>query len=627
MCGFAGVVAFDRGYAVSRPTLQRMSDRIAHRGPDGEGIWMSPEASPGPRVALAHRRLAILDLDPRSNQPFTDGRHWLVFNGEIYNFRELRKELSPREWKTTCDTEVLLAAYDAWGEDCVSHLNGMFAFAIWDSQAGSVFLARDRMGQKPLFFAIQRAEKGLAAVAFASEIGGLMPVEWIRKDLSDIGLSEYLNWGYALPPRTVFAGIEQVEPAQYRTFSADGIGGRTTYFNPDFDSPANPADLDMVGETRRLMRQAVERQLVSDVPLGCFLSGGIDSSVIAAAMKAAVPADQRILTFSIGFDDPRYDETAYAAEVARHLETEHRAFTVRPDAAEDLPKLAAAFGEPMADSSALPTHYLARETRKHVKVALSGDGGDELFGGYDRYRAMRLIDKLGALPLRLLASPAGLLPHAHQKSHLSRLKRLARSVYLPEAERYASYVELMDQATLKQLLGDGKSPGNFTITSQYMLARQSKGVVESALAVDRRTYLPNDVLAKVDRCSMLHALEVRSPFLDHELVHFASGLIEGDLLGGGAKSLLRRAFAGDLPKKVFRRKKMGFAVPIGDWLRTSLRPMLHDSLFAGDSFAADHFNRPIIETMIADHQEKRVDHSQRLYALLMLELWWRSVRA
>jgi asparagine synthase (glutamine-hydrolysing) len=622
MCGFAGVVAFDRGCAVSRETLQRMSDRIAHRGPDGEGIWMSPEGSPGPRVALAHRRLAILDLDPRSNQPFTDGRHWLVFNGEIYNFRELRHELYRYDWKTTGDTEVILAAYEKWGTDCVKHLNGMYAFAIWSPARDGLFLARDRMGQKPLMVAIKTGEQGgIDAVAFASEIGALLPLEWVDRTIDTQSLVEYLRWGYSRG-RTMVRGIESVLPSQTLTVTECGVE-RADYSDA---KPVPVAADKLVLHTGDLIEKAVRRQLVSDVEVGCFLSGGMDSSVIAAVAAPAFPKKRPLRTFSIAFDDPRYDESKYAEEVAFRLGTNHQAFVVRPDAAEDLPLLAAAFGEPMADSSALATHYLARETRKFVKVALSGDGGDELFGGYDRYRAMRLIRASGPRLWKLVSPMTALLPGSHPKSLAHGLRRLARSAALPEAERYASYMRLMDESLLDDLLGS-EPGGSDLIEEQFTLARGSREAVEAALAVDRQTYLPEDVLVKVDRCSMLHALEVRSPFLDHELVAFAAGLTEADLLGGGSKSLLRRAFDSDLPGNVFLRKKMGFAVPIGDWLRTSLRPMLHDSLFAADSFAADHFNRPIIETMIADHQEKRIDHSQRLYALLMLELWWRNVRA
>jgi asparagine synthase (glutamine-hydrolysing) len=617
MCGFAGVVAFDHRYGVSQETLRKMSQRIAHRGPDGEGYWFSPENAPGPRVALAHRRLAILDLDPRSNQPFTDGRHWLVYNGEIYNFRELRKELD-YDWKTTGDTEVILAAYEKWGLDCVKHFNGMFAFALWDSRENSLLLARDRMGQKPLMVSfIESAGGSVEAVAFASEIGALLPVEWINRGINSVALAQYLRWGYSRRECLV-KGIRALLPGQIWVTKHQAVHEKLRE-DPKSSSPTGG---DLIQRTRELIRQAVTRQLVSDVALGCFLSGGIDSSIVAAAMRAAVPKEQKVLTFSIGFDDPRYDESEYAAEVAAHLGTDHHSFIVHPNAAEDLPKLATAFGEPIADSSALATHYLSRETRKYVKVALSGDGGDELFGGYDRYRALRFLRDSRVfsqiLPL------ANLLPGSHPKSLPAKLNRLAKSKQLPEPARYASYVRLMDEE-LVQSLFKSKPREHDLIEHLFSLARRMSETVEAAMCVDRWTYLPEDVLVKVDRCSMLHALEVRSPFLDPDLVDFACDRTESELMGEGPKALLRRAFAADLPKSVFRRKKMGFAVPIGDWLRTSLRPMLHDSLFAVDSFAAGHFNRPVIEKMIADHQEKRQDHSQRLYALLMLELWWRGV--
>jgi asparagine synthase (glutamine-hydrolysing) len=625
MCGFAGVVAFDERFAADRKTIERMSACVAHRGPDGEGIWM--DERPGrPRVALAHRRLAILDPDPRSNQPFTDGKRWLVFNGEIYNFLDLKARLSPRNWRTTGDTEVLLAAYEKWGENCVDHLNGMFAFAVWDSQNDSLFLGRDRMGQKPLYWAIKRAESGISAVAFASEINAIKPVRWLERPIDQSAVNDYLRWGYIPAPRTVYADISQLEPATTLTIGATGLGGKTTYFNPERERQPEEVEVDPVKETRLLLRQAVSRQLISDVPLGCFLSGGVDSSIIAAAMRASVDRDQRVLTFSIGFDDPQYDETKYAIKVAKHLGTEHRSFVVKPDAAEVLPKLAAGFGEPFGDSSALPTHYLSRETRRHVKVALSGDGGDELFCGYERYRAMALIAKIGPRPWKLL-NPFVDTGYAHPKSTLGKLRRLAAAAELEEGERFLSFMRIFDEPLLRELAGSEYSPDTCMARLNFRHLRQFKGTVEAAMSLDRMTYLPGDLLTKVDRCSMNHALEVRSPFMDHDLVTFASKLPAGELLRGGPKSLLRRAFAADLPAWVFKRKKMGFAVPIGDWFRTSLRSMLRDTLLAKDSFGAGNFQKAVTEKIIDDHQEKRADHSQRLYALLMLELWWRAGKA
>ena len=613
MCGFAGVVAWDDRYRVSRETLERISATIAHRGPDGEGYHVNHDGEPSkerPQVALAFRRLAILDPDPRSNQPFTDGRNWLVFNGEIYNFRELRKELEAADpsyaWRTTGDTEVLLRAYAIWGERCVERLNGMFAFAIWDEGRKALFLARDPMGQKPLYVAPKDG-----VIAFASEVGALRPLEWIDFGTWDEGLFRYLRYGYT---DRFYQGCFQHPAGFTRTEDVGGAGYLRRHFHSEMPGAKEPSR--GPADARSLVVDAVARQLVSDVPLGVFLSGGVDSSVVACAARQQGP----VQTFSIGFDDPRYDESGYAEEVAKHLGTAHHVFRVRPDAAEDLPKLAAVFGEPFADSSALPTHYLARETRKHVKVALSGDGGDELFGGYDRYRAMQLGGRL-----RMLAPFGGIgrrLARGHPKSKVTRAGRLLATLSLSQAMRYDAYVRLFDDATIGALLGESlPSP---QIADLFEIeSRRHREPVRAAAATDRAMYLPDDLLTKVDRASMLHNLEVRSPFMDPRLVHFAAGLTTDQLIGGGPKRLLREAFVNDLPASVFTRRKMGFAVPIGEWFRGELRPMLRDHLFASASFARTRFDMATVERLVEEHEQTRVDHSQRLYALLMLELWWR----
>ena len=636
MCGFAGVIAWDDNYRTSRETLARMSAAVAHRGPDGEGAWFNHEGEvtpDRPQAALAFRRLAIIDLDPRANQPMTDGHgRWIVFNGEIYNYRELRKELSSLdphyEWKTQGDTEVLLRSYAQWGEKCVEHLNGMFAFAVWDENTKELYLARDRMGQKPLYVAKPYCSNSCPALAFASELPALRELTWFNNAINDEAIVSYLRWGYIGDEWTAYRLADKVAPALWRRArSITSTHEGDLYFHPN-DVP--PRSDDPVRQTRETVLNAVRRQLVADVPVGCFLSGGIDSSVVASAMKTVAPVGQRLLTFSIGFDDARYDETAFSRQVAEHLGTDHRSFIVRPHAAEDLPRLAAVFGEPFGDSSALPTHYLARETRGHVKVALSGDGGDELFGGYDRYRAMKLERLLTRFPKWSRGIFAGTvmeqLPASHPKSVASKIGRFLRTLDLPAEHRYASYMRLFSDELLKQMLSDGfrqSDPSPDQVADTFAFYRKERDVVQAALAVDRISYLPDDLLTKVDRASMLHALEVRSPFMDHELVQFAAGLTTDQLLKGGPKRMLREAFAKDLPDFVFKRKKMGFAVPIGEWMRNELRPMLHDHLFAADSFASAHFNRKVVERLVAEHQEQRVDHSQRLYALLMLELWWR----
>jgi asparagine synthase (glutamine-hydrolysing) len=649
MCGFAGVVVWDERYRVDRQTLLRMSARLAHRGPDGQGLTLSEDGkvdADRPQVGLVHRRLAVIDPDPRADQPFRLGHGSggqdavLVFNGEIYNYRDLRRQLEPLlpgpSWQTQCDTEVLLAAWRAWGERCVDHFNGMFAFAVWDPQDNALFLARDRMGEKPLYYAvapdpsIDAVHAPCHAIAFASELAALREVPWVDCAIDLPALHNYLMFGYVPGEMTIHTGARKVRPGQWLRISPQQRA-RHRYFNAGGHFyGSRPLDETLPQRTRRLVDEAVRRRLVADVPVGCLLSGGIDSSVVAASMVRVAGAQVR--TFSIGFDDPRYDETPFAAEVARHLGTRHDQFIVRPDAAADLPRLAEVFGEPFGDSSALPMHYLARETRRHVKVALSGDGGDELFGGYDRYRAMAAAERIASLPFPLphLAGSRmwQWLPGVHPKSRLTKLKRFAEAVRLPAAQRYARFMRIYQPEDLARLY----APGLRLQTDERVIADEwfnayhdQRDAVAAALALDRVTYLPGDLLTKVDRASMLHNLEVRSAFMDHELVGFASELEREELMGGGPKRLLREAFSADLPPRVFQRPKMGFAVPIGEWFRTSLRDMLHENLFAAESFARRHFDMDVVQRLIDEHQAARRDHGQRLYVLLMLELWQRSV--
>lgn len=662
MCGLAGIVAWDDRFRIGHATLEAMSSRVAHRGPDGQGVYLNHDdavAAFRPQCGLVHRRMAILDLDERALQPMDDGRNgkWIVYNGEIYNFRQLREEISAAKpnhrWRTEGDTEVLLAALDVWGIDALSKLNGMFALAMWDETNQTLLLARDRMGQKPLFYAAVDAAgrpwSGFlshetddlqveifsnaacpAAIAFASELPALRAVPWFDSAVDYYALAEYLRWGYVPGALTIHRAAAKLPPATWIRLSSRGCD-RATYFdaNQSAGGVTHRNAESAVAETKRLIQQAVQRQLVSDVPLGCFLSGGIDSSIIAACMAKQL-GGENVQTFSIGFDDPLYDETPFAAAVAKHLGTRHEQFKVQPNAAEDLPRLAEVFGEPFGDSSALPTHYLCREARKHVKVALAGDGGDELFGGYDRYRAMKITERISRLPGMLRSAAVSKLwqslPGVHPKSKFARLKRMLRTAAADSADRYSSYVRLCDERTLQPLLG---VTGGFVETIDSLATLfdriyKNRDAVQTALAVDRVTYLPDDLLTKVDRASMLLALEVRSPYMDHELVGFAAGLPTDLLLKGGSKRLLRTAFAADLPPEVFHRPKMGFALPIGQWLRGDLRSMLHELLFARDSFITQNMSPPEVRKLVDEHESLRADHSQRLYALLMLELWWRS---
>jgi asparagine synthase (glutamine-hydrolysing) len=635
MCGIAGIIAWDERYRTSRQTLARMSDAIAHRGPDGESLWFNDEdyeiTDETPQAAFAFRRLAVIDPEPRSMQPFTAELKTLLFNGEIYNYRELREELSALhpdyEWRTQGDAEVLLLAYDTWRDACLSKLNGMFALAIWDEETGSLLLARDRMGQKPLYVTTTSAGTS-SVIAFASELRALRQLPWFDGSVSRSSLEHYLRYGYmeGSAGHTIYASVAQVAPATAVLWQGGRQVWKKEYYDPnqreDDNAARNPA------RTRELVATAVRRQLVSDRPLGVFLSGGIDSAVIAACAQADAPTQ----TFSIGFEDRRYDETKYAAQIAARLGTTHHEFKVKPSAATDLPSLAAVFGEPFADSSAIPTHYLARETRQHVTVALSGDGGDELFGGYERYKAMQWDSTVRKLPrwLRkaLATQGAEVLATSHPKSRKQKLSRFLRTIDLDPGQRYASYHRLFDPHTIAEMLREPAVDIHYVdyIAASLDAWMGDRDAVQAALALDRVTYLPNDLLTKVDRASMLHALEVRSPFLDHELVTYAAGFTTQELLGGGPKRMLREAFGEFLPDWVFTREKMGFAVPIGDWFRSdnALKQMLTDHLFAASSFATAYFNIHVVRALYDDHMSGHTDHGPRLYALLMLELWWKQ---
>ena len=665
MCGFAGLVSFSwrcRIDSAGVPELiNGLSDDLAHRGPDGFGthtVGLDPrsaEPSPfNPQVLFVHRRLAVIDPQPRSDQPFlgAGGKLVLIYNGEIYNYRSLRAELSPRDWRTEGDSEVILAAYEIWGDRFIERLEGMFAFALLDLRqpgAPQVLLARDAAGEKPLYVAVRHDEASngrttgsgrVDAVAFASELAPLRRFDWIDLGIDTASLQAYLAWGYIPDGDSIHTGIHKLLPGHIQIISPSQ-SMRRRYFDAGGTHQLRGDDrwASAVTLTRELMTRAVEKRLVSDVPIGCLLSGGVDSSIVAMLMAQAMQRQGRQLdTFSIGFDDPRYDESAYAREVAGHVGARHHAFHVRPQAVEILPRLARVFGEPFADSSAIPTQYLAQETRQQVTVALSGDGGDELFGGYDRYVALRLVERFGRLPMvlrRLAARVAGRLPEGHPKSRRARLRRLGISLDDPVGERYAGYLRLFAHSMIGQLLPRERSeledPGRIAGRWFEAYLKDGTDVVAAAAALDRVTYLPGDLLVKADRCSMLHALEVRSAYMDVDLLRFAStlgdaGLLEGDGLRPAKKRLLRDAFAAQLPARVFNRPKMGFAVPVSDWLRGGLRPMLRENLLAGDSFSRAYFNISSVEDLIEAHESRRVDHGARLYALLMLELWWRDAR-
>jgi asparagine synthase (glutamine-hydrolysing) len=557
-----------------------------------------------------------------------DGKTVIVYNGEVYNFPELRRELESKGhvFRTKSDTEVVLEVYERHGESAPEKLNGQFALAVWDARTEELYLARDRLGLKPLFY-----HAGRDRFVFASSLEALLEAGDVPREIDPVSLELYLTFGYVPATRTIFRHVSKLPPGCRLTVRGGRISERRYWRVPPGPFVGPVDKLALQEELRRHLAEAVRVRLVSDVPLGAFLSGGIDSSIVVALMSEL--ADGPVRTFAIGFEDALYNELTYAAEVARRCRSEHREFIVEPRCAEVLEELVPLFGEPFADSSAIPTWYLSGKTRQHVKVALSGDGGDELFGGYDRYRAMRLAKLCDASPRflrRMLSGVARLGRSAERRSHGHRIRRFLAALSDDPVERYLKWVSVFDAASREQVTtSDFRDSLDGFRGEEYLRWHFSKQAEtsppERAMAADLDSYLPGDLLVKTDVASMAWGLEVRCPFLDHRLVAFARQIptrLKLSLFTG--KRILRRAFADKLPESVARRKKMGFGVPLGRWFRGELRPMLSDVLLGGKAFSRGVLRPEGVRGLIDEHVQGLADHSAKLYALLFLELWYRK---
>lgn len=635
MCGIAGGAWTRAERALSADALRRMTDALVHRGPDDAGEYFAAtEMPPYPGAvvgcALGHRRLSIIDLacghQPLSNE---DGSIWVAFNGEIYNYPTLRRRLDGggHTLKTHSDTEVLVHLYEDEGVDFLQHLNGMFAIALWDGRNRQLILARDRLGKKPLVYALQPDR-----LLFASELKALLTVPDVAREIDPNAIDEYLTYQYIPHPNTIFRGIKKLPPGHYAVYH-DGDLQVAPYWQPDFRVERDRPYAEYKQNVRALLTSAVEMRLQSDVPLGAFLSGGVDSSIVVALMQQLVKEPVR--TFSIGFAEREYDETSFAREVAQHLGTRHEEFRVTPNALEILPKLIWHFDEPFADSSAIPTWYVAQLTRQHVTVALTGDGGDELFAGYPRYRAADLAAKYDQLPSPIRdfigARFWQKLPGSvHQKSPLRRFKRLVGAINQDPIERFLDWSCIFNFARRAELYEDSfleslsaSDPVQFL---KAAVARSSGRDPLTAFSLaDLTTYLPCDLMTKVDIASMAHSLECRQPFLDYRLVELAAQMpIRFKYRRGQGKRILHDVFGELLPRSVFARPKMGFGVPLDHWFRGELKDYLRDVLLDRRTVERGMFRRDIVEGMIADHQSSRFDHAYRLWALLVLELWQRQ---
>lgn len=627
MCGICGVIDYKLNAQIGDDVIRKMCSKMAHRGPDSEGVYINNSS---PSVGLGHRRLNIIDLSSAGHQPFSneDDTAWITFNGEIYNYRDLRQDLESKghKFKSHTDTETIIHLYEEFGADCVSRLRGMFAFAIWDVRKKALLIARDRVGKKPLLY----AHRG-GVLCFASEFSALLASGLISKEIDNEALDYYLTFGYIPAPLTIYRDVRKLLPAHTLTLKDNKLASER-YWKLDYSKKINISESDAADEVLRLLREATKIRLFSDVPLGAFLSGGIDSSAVVALMSQL--SDKKVKTFTIGFEEKDYSELSYARSVSERFNTEHHEFIVKPKALEILPLLVEHYGEPYADSSCIPTYYVCKETKKYVTVALNGDGGDELFAGYDRYQAMMISQKYQDIPQfakSIVRRLSKIIPDSvNSKNKLRRIKRFASALDMPLKERYVRWVGIFDDELKKKIYSNrflntiSQSKPIGVIAPFFNIEHLS--LLDSLLYADSMTYLPGDLLVKVDIASMANSLEARSPFLDHKLLEFAARLPSQYKMKNLIKKfILKKALRGLIPQANIRRKKMGFGVPIGKWFAGDMRGFLSTTLLSQKAQGRGYFNPAIISDMLKRHIARQTDYSFQLWAILMLELWHQQI--
>ncbi|KRT58807.1 asparagine synthase (glutamine-hydrolyzing) [endosymbiont of Ridgeia piscesae] len=615
MCGICGICHDSVERPIERPILQEMNDSLIHRGPDGEGLFVEGN------IGLGHRRLSIIDLEGGDQPIFNEDRSIaIVFNGEIYNYKEIREQLlkNGHQFKTHSDTEVIVHLYEERGIDCLEALNGMFAFAIWDKNRQRLFIARDRLGEKPLYYTSQNG-----VFAFGSELKALLRNPDVKTEVNLDALDDFLAYGYVPAPRTIYQNIHKLPPAHFLIWERGEIS-TIRYWTPHFAPDTTPrSDDDYQAELEALLDDSIRIRLRSDVPVGAFLSGGIDSSLIVAL--ASQQLDKPLETFSIGFSEEDFDESGFARIVAEKYQTNHHELIVDKISLLMFPKLVAHFDEPFADVSSLPTYFVTREASKHLKVCLSGDAGDELFGGYERYRWESHEQQMDRLPNAVrrgvLGPAAGMLGnHVQGKGWLSRMS-------VSGAERFQRKVGHLEPAERRALfLRKHRShvdPGAWFFEPHF----QYPGLDEQALrmATDQETYLSEDILVKVDRNSMLNSLEVRVPFLDHRLVEFANTLPTSVKIRDGVqKYLLKRMLKDKVPDDIVNRGKKGFGMPLKHWLRGKYYDFTRELLLAPESRSSKFFDQNEIRRLIDAHQKKQRNLADRIWPLLWFEQWCRE---
>ncbi len=629
MCGIVGLYHHARTAPVDRDLLSRMNDRLIHRGPDDGGLWTSSDG----RAGLAMRRLSIIDVSsgrqPLSNE---DGTVWIVFNGEIYNFQSLRTELEAKghRFKTHSDTETIVHLYEEEGVDCVKRLRGMFAFSLWDAPRRRLLIARDRFGKKPLFY----VDHG-GRLAWASELQALQTLDDWPREVDPAALDLYLSLQYIPSPRTIYKAVKKLPPAHRLVME----GGKVTverYWDLPLDAPPLKMDVEEAkAAIREKLQESVKLRMISEVPLGAFLSGGVDSSAVVAFMSRV--SEKPVKTFSIGFEEEAFSELPYARAVARRYGTEHTEFMVKPEMAEVLPLLARHYGEPFADASALPTYYVARETRRHVTVALNGDGGDENFAGYLRHVAAAAVDRARFLPDALWKSSAAALrvltDRSGTKGLVWRLRRFAEAAGEADpAARHLGFACFFSEPAKRDLYapafaaqaGEGAA---FRYLHEIFERGRNLDKINRTLYADFSSYLPECLMTKVDVASMAVSLEGRSPLLDHEFAELVFRMPGAWKLRGltQGKWIFKEAVRDLLPPEILSRPKMGFGIPLGPWFRQGpLRALFEETALSVEAIKRGYFREEALRSLFDEHLSGRRDHGYRLWSLLMLELWHRN---
>lgn len=625
MCGICGVVSFKPSTPVAQSILKQMNDSICHRGPDDEGYYQDAQAS------LAMRRLSIIDLHT-GQQPISNesGDIWVVYNGEIYNFRNVRADLEQRGhfFKTQTDTEIIVHAYEEYGDACVTHFNGMFAIALWDVRKRRLFLARDRLGIKPLYY-----WSGVDKLIFGSELKALLVHPDVPMQVDLTALDLYLTLEYIPAPRTIYEGVLKLLPGHLLVVEK-GMLKVTQYWDVPYQ-PITKSEAECTEILSDLIKESVRRQLISDVPLGAFLSGGIDSSTVVGFMSQT--ASEPVRTFSIGFEDDTYNELPFAEAVAKHFGTRHHVEVLKSDHTNLMEQLVAHFDEPFADTSIFPTFLVSKLASREVKVVLSGDGGDELFAGYDTYLAAKLDRYYGRLPRSLrqqvLPKVAGWLPlQPGKKGVINKVKRMIEGGAFDPSLHHTRWMMFLNSSEKNSLYrSDLRATLKDHLTTNFFRHYFEKASCFDHLAqqqyVDVKTYLADDILTKVDRMSMAVSIEARVPLLDYHIVEFALNLpAHMKLNGARTKSILRQTVKNLVPNLVLEKPKEGFSIPMKHWLRGSLKTMMLDLLSKDSLQKHGYFNHQVIAGWIKEHLDGRVNHSHRLWGLMVFEMWYHNQR-